>query len=232
MVIPVYDESDQEPGSRPWVTWLLFALNITAFLFLTLFPAEFVQLLAEHFGVVGTYIAQGTRPEGVTLLIPPQLTLVTYTFLHGSWVHLAANMLFLWVFGDNIEAALGHLRFLLFYVACGAVGGLVHVFINPSSDIPLIGASGAVSGIVAGYLLLRPAARVTFLVIGILPVTTRAYWIVALWLAWQITNLVVPMTDMNDTNVAYWSHIGGFAAGLVLTVLLKRSGVALPWWNR
>lgn len=230
MVIPVYDENDVEPGFRPWVVWCLFALNVGIYFYIALLPAEFAQVLAYYFGVVPYFLVQGDVIAGASLPIPAGLSLLTYTFIHGNWVHLAANMLFLWVLGDNVEMALGRLRFVFFYFMCGLAGGLAHVFAAPSSDIPLVGASAAVAGIVGGYLLLRPAARVTFLVLGIVPITMRAYWLFALWLAWQIANVLVPVTA--DTNVAYWSHIGGFVSGLALTVVLRRSGIIMPWFGR
>ncbi|MGE0280084.1 MAG: rhomboid family intramembrane serine protease [Rhizobiaceae bacterium] len=229
MVIPVYDDNDLEPGFRSWIVWLLFATNIAVYLYMSLLPAEIVQLLAYWFGVVPSFIVQGSNEGGMSLPIRPELTMLTYTFIHGNWVHLAANMLFLWVLGDNVEMAMGHLRFALFYVLCGVGGGMAHVAVDPASDVPLVGASAAVAGIVGGYLLLRPSARVTFLVVGIMPVTLRAYWLFALWLAWQIANVLVPMTA---DSVAYWSHIGGFVTGLALTVVLRRTGVILPWFGR
>jgi membrane associated rhomboid family serine protease len=229
VVIPVYDDVDATPGIRPWVVWILFAVNVGVFLALAALPPQLVQTIAFNFGVVPAFVTAGVDPEGVTLMIPPQLTLVTYTFLHGNWMHLAANMLFLYVLGDNVERAMGHLRFIVFYVACGIVGGLAHVAMTSETGAPLIGASGAISGIVSAYVLLRPTARVTFLVAGILPVTTRAFWVIALWFAWQVANLVLPMAE---TNVAYWSHVSGFLTGLVLIALMRRPGVALPWFSR
>lgn len=208
---------------------MLFASNIAIYLYLSLLPAELVQLLAFYFGVVPSFVVQGADATGMTLPIAPELTLLTYTFIHGNWVHLAANMLFLWVLGDNVETAMGHLRFVVFYAACGICGALMHLAVDPTSDLPLVGASAAIAGIVAGYLLLRPMARVTFLVVGILPVTMRAYWLIALWFAWQVANVLVPMTA---DSVAYWSHIGGFVAGLALTVVLRRPDVVLPWFAR
>lgn len=229
MVIPVYDDADTTPGIRPWVVWILFALNVGVFLVCAALPPQFVQMLAFNFGIVPAFVVEGVAPEGVTLMIPPVLTPVTYTFLHANWVHLAANMLFLYVLGDNVERAMGHLRFIVFYVVCGIAGGLAHVAMASASGAPLIGASGAISGVVSAYVLLRPTARVTFLVAGILPITARAFWVIALWFAWQVANLVLPLAE---TNVAYWSHVAGFLAGLVLTVLLRRRDVALPWFTR
>lgn len=229
MVIPVYDDVDTTPGIRPWVVWILFAVNVGVFLALATLPPRLVQTIAVSFGVVPAFVLDGAKPGDVALMIPPALTLVTYTFLHGNWMHLAANMLFLYVLGDNVERAMGHLRFIVFYAVCGIVGGLAHVAMSSASDSPLIGASGAISGIVSAYVLLRPTARVTFLVAGILPVTTRAFWVIALWFAWQVANVVLPISD---TNVAYWSHVAGFLTGLVLTALMRRPGVALPWFTR
>jgi membrane associated rhomboid family serine protease len=229
VVIPVYDDVDTPPGIRPWVVWSLFALNVGVFLVFAVLPPQLVQKLAFNFGIVPAFIVEGVTPEGVTLMIPPVLTLVTYTFLHANWMHLAANMLFLYVLGDNVERAMGHLRFIVFYVVCGVAGGLAHVAMASASGAPLIGASGAISGVVSAYVLLRPTAHVTFLVAGILPITARAFWVIALWFAWQVANLVLPLAE---TNVAYWSHVAGFLTGLVLTALLRRPGVALTWFTR
>ena len=223
MVIPVYDENHRTRGVRPWVMWIIFTLNVLAFVYLWLLPAESAQILAFHFGVVPAFITEAISVTDLNLIIPPVATLVTYTFLHGNWLHLAGNMIFLWVFGDNIEAAMGHIRFLAFYLLCGIAGGLAHLASEPSSMVPLIGASGAVSGIVAAYLMLHPWAHVTVLLFGLMTVRVHAYWLLGAWIAWQILNALL----FSGGEVSYWSHLGGLLAGAALVVVLRRPGVPL-----
>jgi membrane associated rhomboid family serine protease len=155
--------------------------------------------------------------------LPWALTLVTYMFLHANWVHLVGNMLFLWVFGDDIEVALGHLRFLGFYLLCGIAGGLGHYVAGPASHVPLIGASGAVAGIIAAYLMLRPCQKIWVLLFARLPVKISAYWALGFWVVMQVINFVVdPQGDIS------WSaHIGGVLAGPLLVVVLRQPGVKL-----
>jgi membrane associated rhomboid family serine protease len=203
--------------------WIVFALNVLVLVYFWLLPAESVQILAYHFGVVPAFITKTIGTDDVSLLVPPVATLATYTFLHGNWLHLAGNMIFLWVFGDNVETAMGHIRFLAFYLLCGAAGGLAHIASEPGSAIPLIGASGAVSGIVAAYLMLHPWAHVTVLLFGLMTMRVHAYWLLGAWIAWQVFNALL----FAGGDVAYWSHLGGLLAGAALVVVLRRPGVRL-----
>jgi membrane associated rhomboid family serine protease len=132
-------------------------------------------------------------------------------------------MIFLWVFGDNIEAAMGHFRFVLFYLLCAIAGGLAHVTSDPASVSPLIGASGAVSGIVAAYLMLHPWAHVTILLFGLMTVRVHAYWLLGAWIAWQVLHALL----ITGTEISYWSHVGGLIAGVTLVFVLRRRGVEL-----
>ena len=225
MVIPVFDEDGAPPrGVRPWVVWCVLAGNVLAFAYVALLPPMGLIAVAYHFGVVAGFITR-TFPLGeLDLLIPPELTLVTYMFLHPTWVHLAANMIFLWVFGDNVEAATGHWRFVVLYVMCGIAGALAHVASDPRSLVPLVGASGAVAGVVGAYLLLRPCAHVTVLLFGIMTVRLHAFALLGAWIVLQVVNVVVAQPG---TEVSYWSHIGGVAAGLLLIPILRRRGVRL-----
>jgi membrane associated rhomboid family serine protease len=224
VVIPVHDENYYyDESGWPWVMWCLFAANVLALVYLWLLPAEGVQALAFNFGVVAGFITKAIPLDDFELLMPPVLTVFTYTFLHGNWLHLAGNMIFLWVFGDNIEAAMGHLRFLLFYLLCGAAGGLAHISADPASIVPLIGASGAVAGIVAAYLMLHPWAHVTVLVFGLMTMRIHAYWLLGAWIAWQVANVLL----MTASEVSYWSHLGGLIAGALLVLVLRRPGVPL-----
>lgn len=223
MVIPVYNEDHRPRRTRPWVMWVLLGVNVLVLVYLWLLTAEALQIIVFNFGVVSAFITRSISMDDLNLLIPPVLTLVTYTLLHGGWLHLAGNMIFLWVLGDDIEAALGHLRFFLFYLLCGIAGGLAHVASEPSSLVPLIGASGAVAGVVAAYLMLRPWAHITVLLFGIITVRVHALWLLGVWIAWQVLNVLL----FPSTEISYWSHVGGLIAGAGLVVVLRRPGVKL-----
>jgi membrane associated rhomboid family serine protease len=157
------------------------------------------------------------------LVLPEEITLVTYMFLHGSVLHLAGNMIFLWVFGDNVEDCMGHMRFLVFYLLCGIFAGLTHALVSVPSDIPMIGASGAVAGVIAAYLMLHPHVRVWVLVLYRLPLRVSAGFALAVWILLQVVNVY---TD-TSSNTAWWAHIGGLIAGAVLVVFMRRPGVPL-----
>jgi membrane associated rhomboid family serine protease len=144
-------------------------------------------------------------------------------FFHADLLHLSSNMLFLWVFGDNIEDAVGHAKFLAFYLACGIFSGLIHVWILPNSWLPLIGASGAVAGIIAAYLILHPQVRVWVLVFRVIPMQITAFWVLGLWAGTQVFMLIFTRGD----QVAWAAHVGGMVAGAALIVVARRPGVAL-----
>jgi membrane associated rhomboid family serine protease len=137
-------------------------------------------------------------------------------------MHVFGNMIFLFVFGDDIEEALGHWRFLAFYLACGICSGLAFVASDPSSTTGLIGASGAVAGVIAAYLLFRPCAKVTCL-LGLIPLRLRAYWIIGIWAVWQF----IDAAGRVDDGVAYWAHVGGLITGAILFVMMRPAGVRL-----
>jgi membrane associated rhomboid family serine protease len=223
VVIPVHDENHREPDIRPWVMWLLFALNVVVLVYLWLLPADSLQAIVYNFGVVAAFITGAVPTADLDLVMPPALTLATHTFLHGNWIHLAGNLIFLWVFGDNVETAMGHFRFLLFYLLCGAAGGVAHVASDPGSVVPLVGASGAVAGIVAAYVMLHPWAHVTVLVFGVITARLHAYWLLGAWIGWQFVAVLL----LSGGEVSYWSHVGGLLAGAALVVVLRRPGVDL-----
>ena len=157
------------------------------------------------------------------LIVPERLTLVTYMFLHGGWIHLIGNMLFIWVFGDNIEDAMGHVRFVMFYVICGIFAALLHSYMLPNSDLPLIGASGAVAGIIAAYLILHPKVKVWVLALWRVPIKITAAWALGIWIAAQVVSLFFE----GEEAVAWWAHVGGLVAGAVLIMFMRRRGVIL-----
>jgi membrane associated rhomboid family serine protease len=203
--------------------WAIFGLNVLVFMLLFLLPVDAARLLALNFGVIPAFIGKSAHAEEVGLLVPPLLTLGTYTFLHGSWLHLTSNMIVLWVFGDDIEAAMGHGRFFLFYLLCGIAGALAHVASDVSAMSVLIGASGAIGGIMTAYLILRPWAHVTVLLFGLLTVRIHAFWLIGVWIAWECFNIYWS----TDGGISYWGHIGGMAAGAGLVIMLRRRGVRL-----
>lgn len=217
---------DHNPSGRtPYVTYALMALNIGVFL--------------SYVGLMGDPEALGLFYYDYALL-PARLSagegfagLLTSMFLHGGWMHLAGNMLFLWIFGDNVEDEMGHGRYLAFYLACGVAAGLGQVLTEPQSWIPMVGASGAIAGVMGGYLLLFPRAKVDILFIFIIffRIFVIPAWIVLMvWFAMQFIGGIgaAPGTG----GVAYWAHAGGFAAGILLTLplWLKRGGPA--FWRR
>ena len=156
-------------------------------------------------------------------VVPTAVTIVTSLFLHAGFAHIAGNMLFLWVFGDNVEDAMGSLRFLAFYLLCGVCAAVAYAFSSPESVSPLIGASGAVSGVVVAYLILYPRVNVLGLIFSWLPLRLRASWLIGAWIAFQLGSALFSA----DAGVGWWAHLGGMAAGLVLTPLLKRREVPL-----
>ncbi|MCG8324582.1 MAG: rhomboid family intramembrane serine protease, partial [Thiotrichales bacterium] len=160
--------------------------------------------------------------------VPAGLTVLTSMFMHGGFMHLAGNMLYLWIFGNNVEDALGHPRFIVFYVLCGCAAVFGQVVQNPSSEIPMIGASGAISGVLGAYLLLYPHARVlVFIPLGFYSQLVRlpAGWVLGFWFVLQLVNSA--MADPDAAGVAWFAHIGGFIAGMALVPFMKQRGVSL-----
>ncbi|HEY1246000.1 MAG TPA: rhomboid family intramembrane serine protease [Hyphomicrobiaceae bacterium] len=227
--IPISDDNPLRSIRFQWVTLGLVVVNVLVFL-LEVFagggddPAgvvSFALVPSELFHLQG---AGGVAvPIGLALRVPEWLTLITYQFLHGGVLHLLSNMLFLWVFGDNVEDAMGHVKFLVFYLLCGVAGGLAHAAALPSSQFPLIGASGAVAGVIAAYLMLHPKVRVWVLVFRFLPLRVPAGWVLGIWVVTQFAMVVLAPAD----GVAWWAHVGGLAAGAVLVLLMRRPGVPL-----
>lgn len=208
---------DHNPSGRtPYVTYALMAANILIFL-------SYVGIMNDVRALNAYWIDWAMIPDRIgngTALH----TLITSMFLHGGFLHLAGNMLFLFIFGDNVEDAFGHVKFFVFYLACGILAALAQFVIEPSSQIPTVGASGAIAGVMGAYLLLFPKARVDILIIivVIIKVLPIPAWIMLmLWFGLQFIGGIA--ADPNAGGVAYWAHAGGFIAGLAL---------ALPLWLR
>jgi len=222
MVIPLYDINPRRTVRVPYVTYGL----IGACTFIYGVFQSGLAIDANFASVVGFGMVPADFP-GLDLStsagIPEPLTLITYMFLHGGWLHLLGNMLFLWVFGDNVEDAMGHIKFLMFYMLCGIAGRLAHSYMLPSSKLPLIGASGAVAGVIAAYLILHPRVLVWVLAFRIIPLRISAAWVLGVWVVTQLAMVLLNQPD----QVAWWAHVGGMAAGAVLILFLRRPGVPL-----
>ncbi|HEX5600617.1 MAG TPA: rhomboid family intramembrane serine protease [Hyphomicrobiaceae bacterium] len=226
MFIPVYDQNPLRSIHFQVVTVSLIAINIVIFILqVTALPLQVVlgfALVPADLVGMGAAVP-GAAPSVGEIAIPERLTLLSYMFFHGDILHLAGNMLFLWVFGDNVEDALGHFRFLIFYLACGVAGGLAHALMMPNSELPLIGASGAVAGVIAAYLMLHPRVRIWVLVMRFIPIRISAAFALGAWVVTQLVMAVLPQVG----PVAWWAHVGGLAAGAVLVIFMRRSGVPL-----
>jgi membrane associated rhomboid family serine protease len=220
MVLPLYDTDPLDRNPYAIVTWTLIAINIAVFL-TQLGVLENTELAMTRDLALIPAAINGKLTLGGSL--PPIFSVFTYMFLHGGWSHIIGNMLFLWVLGDNIEDAMGSVRFFFFYMLCGAAGGLAHLFMYPDSVVPLVGASGAVAGVVAAYLMLRPCAKILVLIFGLVPLRLGSAWVLGFWALAQIWNVLSPATG----DTAWWAHIGGLAAGAVLTVWLRRPELPL-----
>ena len=221
MLTPLGDDTPLRAIRVQYVTAAIILLNIAIFVFTGALRGDSALMLtATGYGVVPTDLVNLSTtglPEFNPVSEP--VTLLTYMFLHGGWLHLLGNMLFLWVFADNIEDAFGHVAFICFYLLSGIAGALLHVALNPGSAEPLIGASGAVSGILASYLLLYPRARIFVLIFMLIPARLPALVVLGGWIALQVYHVVVD--DNTGQAIAWWAHIGGFAAGMVLTLVFR-----------
>jgi membrane associated rhomboid family serine protease len=225
--IPLHDKTPRVLIKVPWVTWgLIIACALIYLLELDARPGE-VQRLMLGLGMIPAALTGQAELSAELSLVPPIATLVTHQFLHGGVLHLGLNMAYLWVFGDNVEDAMGHLRFLLFYLLCGAIAALAEVVSAPGQTTPLIGASGAISGVLGAYLVLHPNARVLVPIV-IIPLYLPAYLLLLLWIGFQIY-AVMAIPDVARDGVAWWAHIGGFVADLLLIVPFRHK--AIPLWQ-
>jgi membrane associated rhomboid family serine protease len=224
-VIPLRDTIPTR--TFPGMTIALIAANVLVFLHQASLGQRAAGAFVAAFGAVPAQIT-GAAPHAAPLLAPP-LTLLTSMFLHGGFAHLLGNMVFLWIFGNNVEDATGHLRFVLFYILCGVAAALSHVLTNPASTVPMVGASGAISGVLGGYFLLYPHARIVTLVfLGFFAQTVQipAFFFLGLWFLMQILPAVLSIGSAGG-GVAWFAHVGGFVAGMVLLIPFKRRRVRL-----
>ncbi len=220
-MIPVGDEGSR--GIAP-VTLGLVVLNVLAFVLELSLPSEgALQSFVQAWGVVPREYSLG-RDLAPSIPLPFWSTLFTSMFLHGGWAHLGGNMLYLWTFGDNVERRLGPGRYIFFYLACGVAAALAHVAFNSGSTVPTVGASGAISGVLGGYLVLFPRNQVQVLTRGGVT-SVPAVMMLGVWIVIQLLSGIGSITDTRETGgVAYLAHVGGFVAGVLLVKLLAAGG--------
>lgn len=214
-MIPLRDVNPR--GIHPWVNISLIVVNIIAFLWELMQGARIEAALMSVAFIPDRVFVPGHWAQDT-------VSAIFSMFLHGGFLHLGSNMLYLWIFGDNVEDRLGHWKYLLFYLACGFAATYAHAFVNPNSQLPAIGASGAIAGVLGAYLILFPRAHVmTFIPIGFY-MTVRALpaiFVLGLWFVMQLFIGVASLqVDTETGGVAYFAHIGGFVAGLILIVLM------------
>lgn len=242
MFLPIGDDN-RDRHTTPFINYLLIVLNILAFVFwqqmgdsipvtfgYSTVPAEILEghdiitrsRIIPHPITGEDLLLPGLQPTP----IPVYLTLISSMFMHGGWAHLGGNMLFLWIFGDNLEHAMGHKRYFFFYLLCGVLASLAHVFsasfLNQSTLVPSLGASGAISGVLGGYILLFPGRTVhVWILFGI--VSMSAILVIGIWFVFQVLNGMGTLGGNEAAGgIAYAAHIGGFIAGLILVKLFRR----------
>ncbi len=229
MLTPLYDDNPHTYVTRPYVTYAIILINVLVFALLQEgLKGGVVNQATVALGLIPNQL-YGVLPHGDFALfhtvfhVPENVTLLSYMFLHGSWMHLIGNMLFLWVLGDNIEDATGHWGFIVFYLLCGVAAGLFQSMLIPGLDNPVIGASGAVAGVIAAYLILHPNVFVWALAFQSIPVRLKAFWVLGIWVVFQVVSILLN----KGGHVAWGTHIGGLIAGAVLILLMRRKGVKL-----
>lgn len=219
-MIPLYDNIKSR--SKPVITVFIIVINALVFFY------EFSLTSTE--GLLETFIQQWGAVPANFLQNPVTMfpTLITAMFLHAGWGHFIGNMLYLWIFGDNVEDKLGHFRYFLFYVMCGLLAGLAQIYSKPAANVPLIGASGAIAGVLGGYFVCYPKARVlTLIPFGFFTrlIEVPAFYFLAFWFLIQAAQGLGSLTERHFRDgggIAWWAHAGGFAAGMILIFLLRK----------
>lgn len=235
-MLPLRDENPHPPGFKPKVTIALIIINVAVFFYEVAYTGQFWEFSNQRAAMM--FFDWGAVPSCVTgfsSMIQPgiscpdmsYISLLSSMFMHGGLMHLGGNMLFLWIFGDNIELKFGKAKFLLIYLAWGVGAGLAHIVLDPSSSIPAVGASGAISGVLGAYLAIYPKVRITtFLMLGFFwrMMHIQARWFLPFWLIFQnLLPFFIGGFGVAGGGVAYMAHIGGFAIGFATGYLYKKS---------
>jgi membrane associated rhomboid family serine protease len=221
VIFPIGDENIKG-GYKPMITYLFLAINVLIFMFQITLDIEGTRMFLYEYGTIPTEILRGED----------YFTLLTNMFLHGGWMHIIGNMLFLWVFADNIEAVIGNVNFLVFYLLGGLFASLLHIFLNPTSNIPAVGASGAISAVMGAYLIMFPKSQIKVLIIFLF----RSIYMSALIFLglWFVQNLISGLGALGPesaqaSGTAWWAHIGGFLFGLLAGYFAKKSYLELDY---
>ncbi len=217
-MIPLRD--DRPRFTTPFVTYFLIGLNLLIYLFQSSLDPESGQILAIQLGVIPAHVSRFLAGTGSLNFASVFLPFLTSMFLHGSWLHVIGNMWFLWIFGDNIEDHLGHIQYLAFYLFCGAAAAVTQVLLTPNVRVPTIGASGAIAGVLGAYFILYPRTRV--LTWFFVPFYLPAWVFLGFWFAIQFLNGATTSRAgySQAGGIAFWAHVGGFIAGMLLVKLL------------
>lgn len=222
-MIPLHDDNPTE--LTPVVTVAFIVACVLVFLYQASLPPQPGETFVFQYGAIPALVfGQADLPDTMAVAIPAYATLLTSMFLHGGWMHLIGNMLYLWVFGNNIEDVMGHGRFIVFYLVCGILAALSHALTDPMSTIPMVGASGAISGVLGAYVLLFPRAYVLVLMPGIGITRIAAGFVLGMWFVMQLLSGGMSIASKGG-GVAFFAHIGGFLAGMALIGLFKRPEV-------
>ncbi|HCU80355.1 MAG: rhomboid family intramembrane serine protease [Anaerolineaceae bacterium] len=224
-MFPIRDTN--KSNTFPIVNWIIIVINASIFFVQVRLPRETVEIVYSTFGVVPIRFTE------LHLLAP--ISLFSSQFLHGGWLHIIRNLWILYIFGDNVEDRMGHIQYLVFYLMTGVIGGLLQVITQPFSTIPIIGASGAISGVLGAYILFFPRARVlTFVPIFILPwlVEIPAVIFLGVWFLSQFVNVINEASAVISSGVAYWAHLGGFGAGFLLARRIRKiRNISFKYYN-
>ena len=224
MFIPLHDANKLKHIDLQYVTLALIGANAIIYLLVNVgVVAGAHEAVVFSLGYIPAVVNDFAELPTSAVVIPEELSLVSYAFLHADFMHMAGNMVFLWVFGDNVEDALGHVRFLLFFLICAVAGALAHGLVLPESPAPLIGASGAISGVLGAYLILHPKVWIWVLAFGRIPLRLPAAIPLVLWILYQFAAVFVFPED----DVSWAAHAGGAAAGGILVLFMRRRGVPL-----
>ena len=223
-MIPLKDDNPTE--LTPVVTVTFIALCVVVFFYQASLPPRPGEAFVFQYGAIPALLfGQAELPPAIAVAIPSFATLITSMFLHGGWMHLIGNMLYLWIFGNNVEDVMGHARFVVFYLACGVLAALSHAATDPTSTIPMVGASGAISGVLGAYILLFPHAHVLVFMPGIGMMRVAAGVVLGLWFVMQLLSGGMSIGGPGGGGVAFFAHIGGFVAGMALIPFFKRPEV-------
>lgn len=220
MLFPLHD--DNPTYITPILTVCFIVICCVVYFWQFNLGPEMGQAAVYSYGMIPAVLFDQAELPATLERLPAELTVISSMFMHGGWMHLIGNMLYLWIFGNNVEDSMGHVKFIVFYLICGIVAALSQALLEPGSEIPMIGASGAVSGVLGAYLLLYPHARVlVVLPIFVIIKTFRipAMYVLGFWFLTQIVSSM--MTNAGEPGVAWWAHIGGFIAGMVLIPFFK-----------